>query len=729
MADMGVEETLVMRRSRRSTAGNRMQAALAEMNVDELAQDAEEDVDFVVKVDEEDVFESDFASTEEEEADEEAGEKVLEEEERLARKAARQKAFKTPKIPRRVAFDTPTPHNDDKNLQGPSSTKPRPTRSNRRVSLGQTIDAETGEVMETPLAKRQSTRESTRINRQELQSRLKDAENRRVSLTKRPPKEVKRRKTQADLIAAALDLEEENIKSHREYLAVEEERRRKARVVKPVTVGPKVRWRSRIEDVAVTVYDTVPAPHPTVYPPRPPWPSPYTPGAPYTPYIPTLPGQSPAQSPFLYAAYNIPPPPVSAPATTTPQIPVPPPQPQVSTTTTSAPASADPPPPRLSPSVPPPSTPAPTLTTTSSAPIPPPSMPPRFPGTVPPPVLPTTKPKTPPGSSKAPASVKPVASTSTASTTAPTIPVPTSIPAPTTATGPAPATTTPAPPGTFPPQPSTTPSLPYSYPGYYPYTYYTPTPNNRTGQSQVPYPSYSHYYPYTPSPATAGQQYSLSRPHLQLQPPTQVARKTTEKQTKNYVEVLIDEGRPKEKPSWRETMDSLFGKHADWDNVRVYVGKNRPLSRQIQTCPITGLSARYRDPRSGVPYANLGAFRILSRLLEHEYVWSSTGAAGGVFVGHEKQRGAIGVPDGWADAMAGIPPKPREEPPPKPAEVKPEKPKKETKVKENQRPVKEVRVGGRRSSRIAAEMTGSTVPSTKQPLDDGAKEVDKMDID
>lgn len=83
-----------------------MQAALAEMSIDDLTHDAEEDVDFVVKgmlfsleitswtpyqhtyeVDEEDAFESDFASTEEEGgADEEAGEKALEEEERIARR-------------------------------------------------------------------------------------------------------------------------------------------------------------------------------------------------------------------------------------------------------------------------------------------------------------------------------------------------------------------------------------------------------------------------------------------------------------------------------------------------------------------------------------------------------------------------------------------------------------------------------------------------------------------
>ena len=115
-------------------------------------------------------------------------------------------------------------------------------------------------------------------------------------------------------------------------------------------------------------------------------------------------------------------------------------------------------------------------------------------------------------------------------------------------------------------------------------------------------------------------------------------------------------------------------------------------ARQIQTCPITGLQARYRDPRTGVPYANAGAFRILSRVLGHEYVWSPTGAPGavGVYVGHEKQRGAVGVPDSWGQAVAGVDEGWRK----KRVEARREK------AKEKE---KEVRVGERRSSRIAGE--------------------------
>ena len=43
-----MEDSLVARRSKRSTAGNRMEAALAEFKAEDLGMDAEEDADFAV---------------------------------------------------------------------------------------------------------------------------------------------------------------------------------------------------------------------------------------------------------------------------------------------------------------------------------------------------------------------------------------------------------------------------------------------------------------------------------------------------------------------------------------------------------------------------------------------------------------------------------------------------------------------------------------------------------
>jgi len=143
-------------------------------------------------VEEEDVFESDFASTEEEEEDDEAGEKALEEEERRARRvcpslaffvpptylsqAARSKGFKIPTAPQlKVKFDISVTKDEESPLT-PGGTK---SKQSRRVSLGPAVDAETGEVVES--SKRQSTREATRLNTQDLRTRLKDAESRKVA--------------------------------------------------------------------------------------------------------------------------------------------------------------------------------------------------------------------------------------------------------------------------------------------------------------------------------------------------------------------------------------------------------------------------------------------------------------------------------------------------------------------------------------------------------------------
>ncbi|KAF8508476.1 YL1 nuclear protein-domain-containing protein [Gautieria morchelliformis] len=516
------------------------------------------------------MFESDFASTDEDVDEEAAGENELQEEEKRAKKVARQKALNISKTPvRKVTFHSVAPSREE---TGPSTSKAK-LKPQRRVSLGQVVDAETGKVLE--MNKRQSTREATRLNTRELLSRLKHAEGRRASLTKRP-KEVERRKTQAELITAALDMEEDNIKSHRDYLVTEEERRKKARVVKPTTVGPKIRWRSRVEDVTVTVYEPA---VPLSQSQRPSWSSPFAPTA-----------SSSAKSGTPYQT------PYAAPSTGQP--------PSSTSSQTSQPHQA---------------------------------------------------------------SQYSFAYAASSTQTMPT----------SSTTSPKPAT-------------QGTPANSQSYANqYYQYSYYTP----QTQSPQSQYQPYGSYYSYQ-QPAGQYTSPQQPRPHLQLHPQGQIARKATEKQAKNFVEILVNEERPQDKPTWRETMNALFGEHADWDNVRVYVGKNRPFARQIQTCPITGLQARYRDPRTGVPYANAGAFRILTRLLAQEYVWSPAGAPDGigVFVGHEKQRGAAGVPDCWGEAMAGVEDNWQKR------RVEGNK----EKVKEDEKE-KEVRVGERRSSRIASE--------------------------
>ena len=50
----------------------------------------------------------------------------------------------------------------------------------------------------------------------------------------------------------------------------------------------------------------------------------------------------------------------------------------------------------------------------------------------------------------------------------------------------------------------------------------------------------------------------------------------------------------------------------------------------MRTCLITGQPAKYRDPRTNVPFANVGAYEVLAKLMGRGYVWCS---ALGCYVG------------------------------------------------------------------------------------------------
>lgn len=105
---------------------------------------------------------------------------------------------------------------------------------------------------------------------QNLNTRLRSEEERRVTmhqltctvplansyyqaLAPKRHREVAHEYTQAELIARALDTEGGNIIEHRDYLEQEEEKRRRARVVRKALNGPILKWVSRIEDEKVPV--------------------------------------------------------------------------------------------------------------------------------------------------------------------------------------------------------------------------------------------------------------------------------------------------------------------------------------------------------------------------------------------------------------------------------------------------------------------------------------------
>ncbi|EKM60548.1 uncharacterized protein PHACADRAFT_110047 [Phanerochaete carnosa HHB-10118-sp] len=439
MADDG--ELLVTRRSRRSTAGNRMEAALAEFRSEELGHDVEEDDDFI-RVDEQDAFESDFESTDEEGAQgdvDASAEKIVQDEERKVKKVARtqlEKVTAAAHARQKATFDPDLSTNDQLKTAVQRKMK-------RRVSMGVVVDAETGAVVES--GKRQSQRSHTRLNTSMTDLRIKDEMEKKSTLPKRNRTKI-RPPTQDELIARALDMEEGNIKEHRNYLALEEEKRKKARLVRTAVEGPLLRVVSKAETVTVKIQ-----------------PEPIAPPAP-----------SPQYS-YAYADSHLPPGFL-----------------QLAPPTHSAHREPAPPPPPSA------STPAVTFIHHYNQ-------------------------------------ETPVAG---------------------------PSSWTPAP-----PQQSTAPSPPQPQ----------PEPIERT-----------------------------------------------EIVAKNYVVHELSQEEDASKPLWKDTMAAMFGDHAKWEELKVYSGKGRPTSRPVDTCPITGHRAKYRDPRTGVPFANVRAFQTLTQVLAHDFTWNES---------------------------------------------------------------------------------------------------------
>ncbi|EJD04503.1 YL1-domain-containing protein, partial [Fomitiporia mediterranea MF3/22] len=243
--DMADEDSLVRRRSRRATAGNRMEAALAEMAALHPEPELEaDDKDFTDAKDEDEIFDSDFQSTDEEDVQDEdvVAEKEIAAEEKQARKSARQR------VTRALETRKPAPTASSSNKADVGTRTPSIPKRKERPSTHRSLDATTRES----LTKRKSRRQSTILSSQILNSRLKDAEERRALLPKRP-KEVTVMYTQAELLARALDTEEGNIVSHRNYLEEEEEKRRRAKVVRQKLSGPVLSWVSKLEDEVVPV--------------------------------------------------------------------------------------------------------------------------------------------------------------------------------------------------------------------------------------------------------------------------------------------------------------------------------------------------------------------------------------------------------------------------------------------------------------------------------------------
>lgn len=186
-----------------------------------------------------------------------------------------------------------------------------------------------------------------------------------------------------------------------------------------------------------------------------------------------------------------------------------------------------------------------------------------------------------------------------------------------------------------------TPGMFGSTMGYTAGTPFAPATTPIASSSSQAIPPPTQYQPTNFNPYLTQLQSTPSTPPTWTPPAPLPPIERIEKVTKNYVihELSQYEGVPK--PLWNETMTAMFGDHVKWDELRVYIGKGRPLctpsssiilrllrlmvcsaARPKQVCPITGKPAKYVDPRTGVPYADLRSYQVLTSILGHEFVWS-----------------------------------------------------------------------------------------------------------
>ncbi|GAA5879170.1 hypothetical protein JCM1840_006216 [Sporobolomyces johnsonii] len=178
----------------------------------------------------------------------------------------------------------------------------------------------------------------------------------------------------------------------------------------------------------------------------------------------------------------------------------------------------------------------------------------------------------------------------------------------------------------------------------------------------APAPSVSESYGGSPFPSA---QSSTS----QLNHPTSTQPDPSEPQpfARNYL--IFDQC---EGSTEAEELEALFGDHHDWSKAKPQAAAN--------TCPITGLPARYRDPRTLTPYATLPAFRTLNSLVDAQsFVWSD---ALGAYTGTSGVGLMREVEAAWARrpqpkpryAAAPPPPPVAVAPPPAPTPVQPPRP-------------------------------------------------------
>lgn len=266
MDDAPPVQSLVEGRQKRATAGQRMSALINQEVDDDLellfAEAEEEDTNFdaLAAEDEEDA-DSSSSDESEHEGDELAGERQLDKEERAAKRAGKRKvnkAFSRPAVPRpkrvRIADDTTstTPTTITPASApgiGPPSQEPNAKRSKRTDKLSwipNPADAPT----------RTSSRTLSVQSKEKTMANLKETEDRRIrqiavmeAAQKRRGHEEKRRMTQVERLAEAVETERVNRKSLSRWEMLETERQNKEKAKQlalqnRTLAGPVITWYS-----------------------------------------------------------------------------------------------------------------------------------------------------------------------------------------------------------------------------------------------------------------------------------------------------------------------------------------------------------------------------------------------------------------------------------------------------------------------------------------------------
>ncbi|KAI0417301.1 YL1 nuclear protein-domain-containing protein [Xylaria grammica] len=171
------------------------------------------------------------------------------------------------------------------------------------------------------------------------------------------------------------------------------------------------------------------------------------------------------------------------------------------------------------------------------------------------------------------------------------------------------------------------------------------TPNPTTLSTPSAAPALSHTRPSKTSPSAIKTTKANAQKHQakEIVPPPPPLPPANGKATRNcFILQNFNESAVKDKSVQTRI---LFGREMN------KLPKPGPTVR----CVITNHPARYRDPRTGLPYYNAYAFKRIQKLYGGEYKWSNLI---GAWIGSESSA-AMGVPVRFVDPNAPLPPKER----------------------------------------------------------------------